>query len=750
MIPGIHPYYDQFIRIAGLFDRTCNYRIKEIFLGDAENFKISCIFVTLDDLRQVIIWDCSKKTNLPGNIKNELIKHLQNSGAYAGYLFLQDAVVQSISMRGPTLEFEKGAYPYPELPGEDVICECQEITLALDSYLDQLHKTVSRIFFRAFGEGEPDKQKLIVLSCILKIFFRKILLEHGIDIDALEGSLMHDLITLGSAIPKYLDNGPEPWADQVISSVMVEEGCSVRVPEPIRIHLTDPVMVNRAIRRLLNRGKMIRKKKAEYTAGGCDLSSLFSSQVFAHVVRGLKEADKPTAIIDPLAGDGELALVILRLFDSQEKSPSDYFRKIAGAIFTADPSLSSVMLTRFGLVLQMMDGRLMHPDMLRPCPWNIMDIFCSNVRPGNTLLTREIEDEYLSVQQAKEAVCSMRPIDQCWLMELTDTRAMLITAPCRKMNLKTPEMGQYLCKRFKSYSHEAMTALYAAELAIRTLNHDSYIFLPSSWLSDMHAAQFRKMLRESRVTKIILEEPSESGRIHESWSCISAGEPLPSIMITRIADDGFTRSYPLIKEDLPETDGWNLEDPSGKEILNCLAKDTVPLSEYCLGALYRPCDMERKTGCFLSIQFRQGQLLVLSGDSPDGNADLIIKGPDKYLEGLLQSELISWYCRFVTRTRSAVHPEQLIAAIPVHQPDWFSPEERMYVKQIAESLRVRSFLTRKLQYSKAFHDRERIRKKLLLADEMLNEGVYSLYQVPVTLHEQLSFESMRTIHQFLR
>jgi hypothetical protein len=335
-------------------------------------------------------------------------------------------------------------------------------------------------------------------------------------------------------------------------------------------------------------------------------------------------------------------------------------------------------------------------------------------------------------------------------MELKDTRAMLITAPCRKMNLKTPEMGQYLCKRFKSYSHEALTALYAAELAIRTLNHDSYIFLPSSWLSDMHAAQFRKMLKESRVTQIILEEPSEDGRIHDSWSCISAGEPLPSIMITRIADDGFVRSYPLRKEDLPKTDGWNPEDPSGKEILNCLAKDTVPLSEYCLGALYRPCDMERKTGCFLSIQFRQGQLLVLSGESPDRNADLIIKGPDEYLEGLLQSELISWYCRFVTRTRSAVHPEQLIAAIPVHQPDWFSPEERMYVKQITESLRERSFLTRKLQYSKAFHDRERIKKKLLLADEMLNEGVYSLYQVPVTLHEQLSFESMRTIHQFLR
>ena len=245
MIPGIHPYYDQFIRIAGLSDRTCNYQIKEIFLGDAENFKISCIFVTLDDLRQVIIWDCSKKTDLPVSIKNELIKQLQNSGAYAGYLFFQDAIVQSISMRGPTLEFEKGAYPYPELPGDDVICECQEITLALDGYLDQLHKTVSRIFLRAYGEGEPDMQELIVLSCILKTFFRKILLQHGIDIDALEGSLMQDLITLGSAIPKYLDHGPEPWADQVISSVMVKEGCSVRVPEPI-IHLTDPVMVNRA------------------------------------------------------------------------------------------------------------------------------------------------------------------------------------------------------------------------------------------------------------------------------------------------------------------------------------------------------------------------------------------------------------------------------------------------------------------------------------------------------------------------
>ena len=94
----------------------------------------------------------------------------------------------------------------------------------------------------------------------------------------------------------------------------------------------------------------------------------------------------------------------------------------------------------------------------------------------------------------------------------------------------------------------------------------------------------------------------------------------------------------------------------------------------------------------------------------------------------------------MSRTRPFAHPEQIIPAIPVYQPNWFIEEEKKNVKQIIEFLRKRLFLTRKLQYSLSFHDRERIRKKLLLIDERLNKGVYSLYQIPEYLQVRLDGE----------
>ena len=740
MIPDIHHYCNQFIRKNGLFKKIISYRQRELFVKDMENCSITCIYITLQDLRQVIIWDCSKKVELHDDIKKELIIHLQNSGSFTGYLFLKDSVSQVINRQEPVLEFKKEIQPLPELSGNDVIFEYKNIADALDSYLNLLHKTVSRIFYRNYGEGEPTTQRLIVLSGILQTILTKILLGNGVNTTAHTHSCILDLITLGSAIPGYPDNEPEIRIDKDICSAMVEEGCLIRVPEPLRIHLLDPVIAVRAFRRYLNRIKNQEKRKTEHTAGGCDLFSLISSPVLTQVIKSLREPGKKTAIIDPCAGDGELILLVLRLCNWQKKSPPARFKKIADTIFCADPSFSSVMLTRFGLVLHAIDGDLLNPDLFLPYPREVKDDFCSHVRTGNILLTREIEDEYLSDQQAKKAVYSLKPLDSGWLEGLADHQVILMTAPCREMNLKIPEIRQYLCKRYKSYSHEAMTALYTAELAIRTLRYDSYIFLPASWLSDMHAGPFRKVVRETRVTKIILEQFSENSKSSEFWSCICAMEHLPSIRIIRITDNGIITAYSLKREDLSESDGWNLEDPSEKEILNYLVKDTVSLFEYCLGALYRPGDLNKKKGCWLSIQFRHGELKVSSGDALDKDADIVIKGPDEYLEGLLQSRLIRWYCRYMRRTWPFVHPEQVIPAIPVYQPDWFIEEEKKYVKQITESLRKRLFLTRKLQYSLSFHDRERIRKKLLLIDERLNKGVYSLYQIPEYLQVRLDGE----------
>jgi len=743
MIPDISQCCTQAIRKAGLSEKTCSLRKRILVIKDRENTSIPFFFVTLHDLRQVLIWDASNEAELIDSVKKELITHLKNSGACAGYLIRDGNLTQIINWQERVPKFCNTTEPLPDLIHTGILCESADVSESLDTYLDALHRTLSGVFYRSYGESDRERREILVLSGILETFTTKIFESIRIDLNTVpEHFCIRHLLTLVSVIPGYLKDKPPCFLDPGTHSMMVREGCSVPVPEPLRIHLIDPVILIRAFSRLMKGVRDRHKRKKDHIACDCDISSLISSPVFFHVMRFMKKSEGNKAIIDPQSGNGELLLLLLRLHTGEETSPLDRFSRVADTIFCSDPSFSSVLLTRFGLILHAIDGDFLHPDLFEPCQKEKMDAFRSHIRVGNSLFTREIMDEYLSEQEAEAAFHSLRPSDADWLAGVSDRPAILITAPCRQKALRNPEIRQYLCKHFSSYSYDAMTALYSAEYAIR-LRYDSYIFLPSGWLSDLHAGPFRKMVRRSRVTQIIHEEHSPDRDLSDTWSCLCAGEVSPSIGITRFTYTGNEISYCLSRDDLPEEDGWNLDDPLEREIISCLMKDSVSLSEYCLGALYKPGDLSEldhgshEGECWISIQSTPGGLLITSGDLPDKTADIIIKGPDDYLEGLLISPLIRWYCRYMNRNQSKVHSEHLISAIPVHQPDWFSPEEKEHVRHISESLHERAFLIQKREYVRSFHDKERIRKKLYQIEEKVNKGVCSLYQIPGYLQDRL-------------
>ena len=89
-------------------------------------------------------------------------------------------------------------------------------------------------------------------------------------------------------------------------------------------------------------------------------------------------------------------------------------------------------------------------------------------------------------------------------------------------------------------------------------------------------------------------------------------------------------------------------------VLSYLLKDSVSLSEYCLGALYTPEDLSEHNhdGCWISLKDTSDGLLITAGDTYENAADIIIKGPDEYLEGLLVSSLIRWYYRYIGKIQS--------------------------------------------------------------------------------------------------
>jgi len=750
MIPDIHQDCIQVIRKAGLLDNICSLRKRNLIIKDY-NHSISCFYVTLDDLRKVIIWDCSKKSDISDEIKKELIIHLKNTGACAGYRIISSTISQVINGQTRDPKYSNIIKPLPELIQTGILCESADISESLDTYLDALHRTLSGVFYRTYGESDRERRELLVLSGILETVTKKIFESSGIDFYTVpEHSWISYLVKCGSAIPGYLKDKPPYLPDPVTHSMMVREGCSLPVPEPIRIHLIDPVILVRAFSRLITRVRDRNTRKKDYIASNCDISSLISSPVFFHVIRYINESEGNPVVIDPQSGDGELLLLLLRSHTGKEDSPRDRFSRIADTVFCSDPSFSSVLLTRFGLILHAIDGDLRHPDLFQLCEKEQLDMFRSHIRVGNILFSKEIANEYLSVHEAQAAVHSLRPSDEDWL-ENIPRPAMLITAPCRQKAMKDPEVHQYLCKHFSSYSYDAMTALYTAEYAIR-MQHRSFIFLPSAWLSDMHAGPFRKMIRRSRVTQIILDEHPSERDLSDTWSCICAGNISSSIGITRFTNNGCMVSYHLNRDDLPKEDGWNLEDPLESVVLSYLLKDSVSLSEYCLGALYTPEDLSEHNhdGCWISLKDTSDGLLITAGDTYENAADIIIKGPDEYLEGLLGSSLIRWYYRYISKNQPSLHPEQLIAAIPVHQPDWYSPEEMEHVRQITKSLHRLTFLKQRRECARSFHDKERIRKKIQQIEEEINKGVCSLYQIPKTLQARLVIRDGGMIHHFLR
>ena len=724
---------------TGLDSIPYTFRKKSVTPNNPWFGSFSLYLVTLSDLRQIIFFLCSGKEEPGDDLKEELAIFFQNSGAVTGFICFHDSVLQIIPHPGKNPDFSPNIIPVSSFKTDGIITEHALIAEELSQYLENLHKIVSRIFYQIFGENEKKFRERTILSGILEIILTHILLDYGIDENAIKSNEnFQNFIYFGSTIPVYLfDERNISSQDQELHSKFIEEASHVKIPKNLRIGCIDPVIFIRALHLLLKRKRTLQKRKKDDLFRDCDISSLTSSPVFHLAIQEVQKNHSDIAdIIDPNSGTGELVLLFLRLRDHTEKSPLSRMENLTSSLFCSDPSYSSIMITRFGLVLHLLNGEFPESNMSNRFKNEIFESINSHIRVGDTLYTKKIQEEFISEQEARSAIYAVRPQFSGWPCISSEKPGLIITAPCRQTPLIATEIRQYLCKSYSSYSQEAMTSLYVAENAIRNQTYSSFIFLPASWLSDHHAGPFRRMVQTSRITHLIIEESSRLSKTSELWSCIITGNPSSSIKITRIHEDGTSTVFYMDRLSLPKDDGWSLEDPTGTQILTFLETDFVPLSEYCLGALYKPTDISCVyDGIWISLKITDDKISTISGEIPDPNANIIIRGPDFYLEGILQSPLIQWYWKFISHTHCPLHSDILIQSIPIHQPDWFDQDERDSVRKITSWMKERTFLLRRLNCARAYHDKKRIQRHLQKIGEELHAEICQLYQIPESFQD---------------
>ncbi len=743
MIPDPQQYCATCIRKAGITENIISYQRRVLQIKGTFERRVPYIHIILHDLRSMIIWDVSEWAEIEDEVKEQLSVHLQNAGAWNGYLLLSSSCLEILNRPCGRQTWCAGEWHRSPVREGEILCESSLMQENLEAYLDALHKTLERVFFQSYGEHEHAVREQSILPCMLETFFIKCFENLGIDYSKISHeALIHHLITFATTFPSYEKTESKHVSDNNIQTLMIKEACLVPVPAVLHLHCIDPLMMVRAYTRLLSRVKRIKRRICEQDEDSPSHSLLSSSPVFTYVAECLQKCHPRPALIDPYSGNGELLFLLLRGYGREGRSPHDRLIQIADTVFCADPSFFNIFLIRFGLVLYMIDGDFLHPDLFIPGGCDMLDHIRSHIAVGSTLFSHEIEREYLSEQEAQHAMHLLRPAWHEWFCGLPKGQALIITAPPPDRIRQEPPIHQYLSTHFASYSHDATISLYIAEYAINSTTYDSWVFIPASWLSARYALSFRRMVKKERITDIILEERRDKRKDPDAWSCLCAGTRAPCISIIKTADGTTATTHILCRDDLPDCDGWRLDDPFLKEIMSVVERSSVTLKEYCLHAVYRPHDLGEwdGDGVWISIRILHTALLVTADAKPDLNADLIIRGPDEYLVGLLSSPLLRWYCSTLVQTSSVTSPYHLIAALPIHQPDWFSKQEHELVSQITKAVQSRYFLMQKRAYARSSHDKKRIDCKLAHIDYDLHAAVCSLYQIPHALRSRFIHE----------
>lgn len=604
----------------------------------------------------------------------------------------------------------------------------------LISWLVSARQVLSRWLFRQGGEIVGTVRDLTLLLMINRLILHRIAYSHDISPPATGIQTLFDAISeyvSSSPITELYDYHPVDLNQSDVSDLIAElSHRSAPEIEKIRLSWISPDIWAESFSRLIGMTRDKKKRKHEVfeslpcTPPGRMIRHVHEEHI-AELFGEISRTDSEWMITDPACCSGERLAYLFRLMTltHRETAPDTILSRLIRAsekMYAFDMSPVRIAAVRLVVMIAIIRGEYRDAVLSGPPVWNPFQALSTHIRPGSPLFRSDLVDEFVSAYDAYPVLRRLHPLDPAALPPDHCCNLILI-GPGMPVVSGYPEITQYLKQQFQSYEPGINSGALVIEQMKRLYPHNGVIIgtLPASWLSGDEFESFRCWLKSS-LPAVLLISDDESDRIQTRGLVtiiIRPGEEdtLTVIRFNNNQEAGGTCQYDLQGRELPDTDGWRLDDPWEEEMISLICTGTMTLRSYLLDEIYLPSDAgTRDTNIWTSISLQEGLLTIHIGPSVDRTAIIAIPESDPFLTILLNSSLIQWYWRATTRgmTLGTEDCEAFIRSIPVKPPDPYDPDEQKMIVDLHRLLARADMLIKLRASSRTGHDRDRINRQI--------------------------------------
>ncbi|MFH0968424.1 MAG: hypothetical protein V1862_12145, partial [Methanobacteriota archaeon] len=627
--------------------------------------------------------------------------------------------------------------------------------IGLIRYLTDIRKVVNGWFYRREGETRVSLRDLTVQMVIHQVLLTRISRTHQMTKgEPSEKSLWDELCTYATSVPihdqydiRALDIDDDE-TDQLIQRLASEPSSELN---GIRLSWVEPdTWAEVFSRSLATLAKKHHKEPASSGEPHQGVSTRPSKTRMGQII-GETLADEiarfvPGKIYDPAAGCGQLITLVLRIIRMQSSASGGIDTIISrlisagDTIYASDASAIHIATVRFTTVIWIISGEFRDPYLTKNPLWYPVMALTDHIRAGSILYGNDLSHEFVSQHGGFSTLRHLHPLDPPDLNPDSTLFDLILSCPDGIIPSYVPEISSYLTKRYQSFQRGVSPAALLCERIRELITPEgaAIILTPSCWLSEAPFLGFRRWMRCALPASIVLEDES-AGRINQKeLSAIVhwiGEEPLLNVIRLHTGDDrSHPRNYSVHPGDLPEDDGWRLDDPWEEKLLKDLYSDIMPLTGYLFDEVY-PGDSGRgdigSPYGWTSIFYSAGTVTVYQGNAAHPDATSIIPGRDQYLIGLLHSSLIRWYAEVSFRRMGNDDADIMnwIRCLPIRTIDHYCEEDCIAHAAIERIVYRLAILTRQQQSSRAWHDRERLLRQITAAQEDLDMKVCLLYGI---------------------
>ncbi|PKL60496.1 MAG: hypothetical protein CVV33_02365, partial [Methanomicrobiales archaeon HGW-Methanomicrobiales-4] len=532
--------------------------------------------------------------------------------------------------------------------------ECQKVSTrspnpckGLIRYLSDIRKELNGWFYRREGETSVTLRDLTVQMIIHQVLLTRISRAHGmIQEIRSEKDLWDELCFYATSVPVHdqydirVPGADNDEIDQIVQRLVSEPSSELN---GIRLSWVEPGTWTEVFGRHLTTlakkhhkraGSLVQPhQRAPILPGNTPVGRIITEALADEVDRFI-----PGRVYDPAAGSGQMIALVLRIIRMQSFSSgrvdSIISRLISAGdtIHASDASAIHIAIVRFSIVIWIISGELRDPCLTKNPLWYPVMALTDHIRAGSILFGADLPYEYISPQAGYQVIRHLHPLDPADLNPEGKLFDLILTCPDGIIPSSVPEIASYLTKRYQSFQKEVSPAALMCE-RIRDLiipYGAGIVLTPSCWLSEAAFLGFRRWMRYALPVSVVLEDES-AGRIDlKELSAIVhriGDEPLLRVIRLHKGDDQcLSREYSVHTGDLPDNDGWRLDDPWEEKLLKDLSDDTMPLAGYLFDEIY-PGDSRKGVGSpdgWTSIFCSAGGIMVLHSDVSHPDATSII------------------------------------------------------------------------------------------------------------------------------